>query len=294
MSHHELVSKFRDRIIAPDGSITSTPGDKIFIKLTLDPKQAPCDLTNFKVWVKGRVTKVYHDSVQIEDVLVVNKFEDDSKQKVCDDNFDNIKKRFRGSKSIVLKKDESWIIVPSDLKTGISAFFQEQISPALGLTANTTEDSQEPIQPERMNNDVLVRVINTKMVLGKEQQQQWNSIFMLMFSDYAFTVTPAKQLVLFFKPKEPWNEEVEQILYSVNIFQEFLGMSIIKDTENRQAFESNWKKMDKETATTFRFIYSGLCDRLDASKESVQEMFPQDGKLQELTSKLKKCLDRIN
>ena len=127
-------------------------------------------MTNFKVWVKGRVTKVYHDSVQVEDILLVNKFEDDSKQKVCDDNFDNIKKRFRGSKSIVLKKDESWIIVPSDLKTGISAFFQEQISTALGLTDNTTEDSLEPTQPERMNTDVLIKVINTKMVLGKEQQ----------------------------------------------------------------------------------------------------------------------------
>ena len=141
MSHQEFVSKFRDRNFASDGSITSTPGDKIFIELILDPKKAPCDLTNFKVWVKGKVTKVYHDSVQVEDMLVVNKFEDDSKQKVCDDNFDDIKKRFRGSKSIMLKKNESWIIVPSDMKTGISAFFQEQISPALGLTANTTEDS---------------------------------------------------------------------------------------------------------------------------------------------------------
>ena len=52
--------------------------------------------------------------------------------------------------------------------------------------------------------------------------------------------------------------------------------------------------MDKEMATTFRFIYSGLCDRLDASKESMQEMFPLNEKLQELTSKLKKGLDRIN
>ena len=218
MSHQELVSKFRDRNFAPDGSIIAKVDDKIFIELILDPKKAPCDVTNFKVWVKGKVTKAYHDSVNVEDILLVNKFEDSSKQKVCEDNFDEIKKRFRGSKSIQLKKSENWIIVPGDIKTGISAMFQEQISPALGLTPNIVEESQEPVQPERMNNDVLIRVINTKMVLGKEQQQQWSSLFMLMFSDYAFTVTPAKQLVVFFQPKEPWNEEIEQVLYSVNIF----------------------------------------------------------------------------
>ena len=98
MTHQELVSKFRDGLLGPGGSVKSAPGEKLFIKVNLNPKQVPGDPTNFKVWVKGRVSKAFYDSVQLEDIVLVNKFENEDTQKVCEDNFNDIKKRFRGSR----------------------------------------------------------------------------------------------------------------------------------------------------------------------------------------------------
>ena len=171
MNHQELVAKYRDGLLGQGGSVRAAPGDKLFIKVFLNPIQTPGDPTCFKVWVKGRVAKAFYDSVQLEEIVLVNRFENEETQRICEENFNDIKKRFRGSKTIVLKKDDSWILVPKDMKTGLSSLMQEQISDALGLTDSTTEVSQETPQLERMNTDILLQTINTKIVLGKEQKK---------------------------------------------------------------------------------------------------------------------------
>ena len=66
------------------------------------------------------------------------------------------------------------------------------------------------------------------------------------------------------------------------------------EQRKQTVFEAHWKKLDKEMATTFKFVYSALCDKLDANKETVKEMFPQAGKLEELTNRLKKGMDIID
>ena len=190
MNHQELVSKFRDGLLGPGGSVKSAAGEKLFIKVNLFPVQAPSDQTNFKVWVKGRVAKAYFDSVQLEDIGLVNRFENEERQRICKENFNEIEKRFRGAKTIVLKKDESWILVPTDMTTGLSSLMQEQISDALGLTDNIEEESQEAPQLEKLNTDILLQTINKNIVLGKEQKQKWSEIFMILALDTSFKVTP--------------------------------------------------------------------------------------------------------
>ena len=85
MSHQELVAKFRDDRIGSGGALRATAGDKLFIKVYLFQNETPSE-QNFKVWVKGRVSKALFDSVQLEDIGVVNKFENEEKQKICKDN----------------------------------------------------------------------------------------------------------------------------------------------------------------------------------------------------------------
>ena len=199
MNHQELFSKFRDGLLGQGGSVKSAPGEKLFIKVNLFPSQTPGDPTNFKVWVKGRVAKAFYDSVQLEDIVLVNRFENEETQRICEENFNEIEKRFRGAKTIVLKKDDSWILVPKNMTTGLSSLMQEQISDALGLTDNTTEESQETPQLEKLNTDILLQTINTNIVLGKEQKQKWSEIFMILALDTSFKTTPPKQLIQFFK-----------------------------------------------------------------------------------------------
>ena len=172
MNHQELVAKFRDDRLGPGGALKAAAGEKLFIKVNLFQGKAPSDQSNFKVWVKGRVAKSYFDSVQLEDIGVVNKFENEEKQRVCKENFNEIEKRFRGAKTIKLNKDESWILVPTDMTTGLSSLFQEQISDALGLTDNIEEEPEEAPQLEKLNTDILLQTINKNIVLGKEQKQK--------------------------------------------------------------------------------------------------------------------------
>ena len=294
MNHQELVAKFRDDRIGSGGALRAAAGEKLFIKVNLFQNDTPSDQSNFKVWVKGRVSKALFDSVQLEDIGVVNKFENEEKQRACKDNFIEIEKRFRGAKTIKLNKEDSWILVPTDMTTGLSSLFQEQISDALGLIDSIEEEHEEAPQLEKPDKDILLQTIETKVVLGNEQKQKWGEIFMAIALDTSFKVTPPKQVIQFFSPKEQYDEEFENLLYVANVLQEYLGMSLIRQIDDRRGFEENWMKLNKEAAITFKFIYSCLCDRLDPSKDSVKETFPQAGKLQEITSKLKYSLDRIN
>ena len=83
MNHQELVAKFRDDRIGSGGALRAAAGEKLFIKVNLFQNNTPSDQSNFKVWVKGRVSKALFDSVQLEDIGVVNKFENEEKQKAC-------------------------------------------------------------------------------------------------------------------------------------------------------------------------------------------------------------------
>ena len=85
MALTELVTKFRDKVISPEGAILANAGDKIFLKLLLDHKQGISD-QNFYPWIKAKVKAIHHNAVTVDEVVLVNKFEDDRKQKVCDEN----------------------------------------------------------------------------------------------------------------------------------------------------------------------------------------------------------------
>ena len=112
MALADLVTKFRDKVISPEGGILASAGDKIFIRLLLDHKQGVSE-QNFHLWIKGKVKSIHHNAVTVDEIALVNKFEDERKQKICDESFDSLKSRFRGSRTITLKKDEDWLIVPS-------------------------------------------------------------------------------------------------------------------------------------------------------------------------------------
>ena len=43
MASTELVTKFRDKVISPEGAILANAGDKIFLKLLLDHNQGISD-----------------------------------------------------------------------------------------------------------------------------------------------------------------------------------------------------------------------------------------------------------
>ena len=119
MALPDLVTKFRDKVISPEGATLANAGDKIFLRLLLDHKQGISE-QNFHLWIKGKVKAIHHNAITVDEIVLDNKFEDDRKQKVCDESFDTLKSRFRGSKTITLKKDEDWLIVPNGQTSGIS------------------------------------------------------------------------------------------------------------------------------------------------------------------------------
>ena len=118
MALNELVIKFRDRVIGSDGAIQANIGDKIFLKLILDQRQDISE-ENFYIWIKAKIKGVFHNAVFMDEVGLVNKFEDDKKQKIVEENYDSFKSRFRGTKTITLKKDGNWLVVPSGQSSGI-------------------------------------------------------------------------------------------------------------------------------------------------------------------------------
>ena len=68
-------------MIASDGAILANIGDKIFLKLILDHRQSISE-ENFYIWIKAKVKGVHHNAVSVDEVGLVNKFEDDRKQKI--------------------------------------------------------------------------------------------------------------------------------------------------------------------------------------------------------------------
>ena len=97
----------------------------------------------------------------MDDVELVNKFDDDRKQKVVEENYDSFKSRFRGQKTVTLKKDGNWLIVPSG---------QEKISSELGLQdveAESLVEEQEQVmqEPERLDSAIMLKVMNITIFL---------------------------------------------------------------------------------------------------------------------------------
>ena len=146
MALNELVLKFRDKVIGSDGAVQANIDDKIFLNLILDQRQPPSE-ENFNIWVKAKIKGVFHNAVSVDDVELINKFDDDKKQKIVEENYDSFKSRFRGMKTVTLKKDGNWLIVLSDQKSGISSISsQEKISIELGLQEVDADSLVEDIK----------------------------------------------------------------------------------------------------------------------------------------------------
>ena len=170
MALADLVTKFRDKVISPEGGILANAGDKIFLRLLLDHKQGILE-QNFHLWIKGKVKSIHHNDITVDKIVLVNKFEDERKQKICDESFDSLKNRFRGSRTITLKKDEDWLIVPSGQTSGISSIScQEQISLELGLEEANSETQVEKQEPERMDANCVFDVIFEKSSWMKQEE----------------------------------------------------------------------------------------------------------------------------
>ena len=60
MALNELVLKFRDKVIGSDGAVQANVGDKIFLRLILDQRQAPSE-ENFNIWIKAKIKGVFHN-----------------------------------------------------------------------------------------------------------------------------------------------------------------------------------------------------------------------------------------
>ena len=86
MALNELVIKFRDKVIEADGNVQANIDDKIFLNLILDQSHPPSE-DNSNIWVKARIKGVFHNAVSVDDVELVNKFDDDRKQKVVEENY---------------------------------------------------------------------------------------------------------------------------------------------------------------------------------------------------------------
>ena len=88
----ELIPKYRDAVFSQEGGILASTGDKIFIRLLLDNRHEVSD-QNFHVWVKAKLKSVNYNVVILDEVVLVGKFESERKQKICDENFDALKRR---------------------------------------------------------------------------------------------------------------------------------------------------------------------------------------------------------
>ena len=284
----ELVTKFRDKVISPEGAILANAGDKIFLKLLLDHKQGISD-QNFYLWIKAKVKAIHHNAVTVDEVVLVNKFEDDRKQKVCDENFDTLKSRFRGSKTITLKKDENWLIVPNGQTSGISSIpFQEHISLELGLEEANSDTQVEEQEPESMDIATVLSVMRENIFLDETKRKHINEIITTLFGDQSFKVASSKQLMLMLQAKMPADKDTEQMLYTINVMQGLMGISLIPNKGSKQFFEAHWKNLDKMKASTFKFAYAALFDKINANRDNgvLTEMFPQAGKVERLAERI--------
>ena len=111
-----LIPTYRDAVFSQGGAIVASPGDKIFIRVLLDNRQEVSD-QNFHVWVKAKLKSMNYTTVILHEVALIGTFENEQKQKVYEEGFDDLKNRFRGTKTKTLKKDGHWLIVLSGINS---------------------------------------------------------------------------------------------------------------------------------------------------------------------------------
>ena len=79
-----------------------------------------------------------------------------------------------------MKKDGYWLIVPSGVNSGLSSIkHKEQISPALGLETENSDDTSDKQSPETMSADSVFQVINN-IYMSDEQKADMASIVTTM------------------------------------------------------------------------------------------------------------------
>ena len=236
---------------------------------------------------------IHHNAVTLDEIVLVSKFESDKTQKICDDNFDSLKSRFRGSKTITLKKEEYWVIVPSGQTSGISAIpYQEQISRVLGFEEDIVENPTEKQEPETMNANTVFKIINSTY-MSEEQKADIASVIPTLMCDPLFKVIPAKELLHIFNSKTPVDQEIESMLYTINVMLEVLGTSLDPKRENKQFFDTHWRALNKQKAKPFLFVYSAIFDKFTANMDILEVTFPQARKVDELVSRIKSGLQTI-
>ena len=249
MALNELVLKFRDKVIGSDGAIQANVGDKIFLRLILDQRQAISE-ENFYIWIKAKIKGVFHNAVSVDEVELVNKFDDDKKQKIVEENYDSFKSRFRGTKTITLKKDGNWLVVPSGQTSGISSISsQEQISIELGLQeadveSLVEEQEQEMQEPEKLDVAIMFNVMHITIFLEGDRTKHITEIIKALFADQTLKAVSSKQLMTLLQAKMPADKDTEQMLYAINIMQEVMGISLIPNKGSKQFFETHWKSME--------------------------------------------------
>ena len=198
MALNELVIKFRDRVIGSDGAIQANIGDKIFLKLILNQRQDISE-ENFYIWIKAKIKGVFHNAVTVDEVGLVNKFDDDRKQKIIEENYDSFKPRFRGTKTITLKKDGNWLVVPSGQTSGISSIStQEQISIELGLQeadvdSLVEEQEQEMQEPEKLDTAIMFNVMHITIFLEGDNTKHITEIIKALGGDQTFKAVSCRR-----------------------------------------------------------------------------------------------------
>ena len=129
-----------------------------------------------------------------------------------------------------------------------------------------------------MDANRVFSVIFEKIFLDETRRKHINEIITTLLGDPSFKVASSKQLMLMFQAKMPTDEATEQMLYTINVMQEFMGTSLIPNKGNKQVFEAHWKKLDKMKATIFKFVYGAIFDKINAKRDNgvFIEMFPQN------------------
>ena len=235
----------------------------------MDNKHEESD-QNFHVWVKGKLKSVNHNAVTLDKIVVMGKFECEKKQKICDDNIDALKNRFRGSKTITLKKEDHWLIVPNGETSGVSSIkHQEEIAKALGLEKDIPERSVKKQEPNMMKSDLVVTTLNS-IYMSEDQRSDVDSIITRLVFDPLFKVISAKEILEVFNSKASVEQDIESKLCTLNVMLEVLGKSSDPERENSYSFNAHWKKVNKQKAKAFLFAYSAIFDKLTSNMETLE------------------------
>ena len=70
---------------------------------------------------------------------------------------------------------------------------------------------------------------------------------------------------------------------------------MIPNKGSKQFFEAHWKNLDKMKASTFKFAYAALFDKINANRDKgvLTEMFPQAGNVEGLVERIQIGLNII-